>query len=242
MVELTRTEGIPMYVWIREALRGEITQGDLKRGERLPSEHELASKFNVSRMTVRKSIEDLIDEGLLYRRHGVGTFVAFPHLERDHTRLTSFFDKSGGEGIHASASLLTLEVIPARQKVAKALDIAAGELVIHVKTLRFADNLPITIHDAHIPHKLFSRLIDENLEVQNLWSLFEQCGYKVKRAIQRIEAREATKELARLMEIKEGAPILFKERTIYADDGTPVEFTYCYNRGDIYSLTVSIER
>jgi GntR family transcriptional regulator len=242
MVELTRTEGIPMYVWIREALRGEITQGDLKRGERLPSEHELASKFKVSRMTVRKSIEDLIDEGLLYRRHGVGTFVAFPHLERDHTRLTSFFDKSGGEGIHASASLLTLEVIPARQKVAKALDIAAGELVIHVKTLRFADNLPITIHDAHIPHKLFSRLIDENLEVQNLWSLFEQCGYKVKRAIQRIEAREATKELARLMEIKEGAPILFKERTIYADDGTPVEFTYCYNRGDIYSLTVSIER
>jgi GntR family transcriptional regulator len=117
-----------------------------------------------------------------------------------------------------------------------------GEPVIRVKTLRFADNLPITIHDAHIPHKLFSKLLDENLEVQNLWSLFEKCGYKVKRAIQRIEAREATKELAKLMNIKEGAPILYKERTIYADDGTPVEFTYCYNRGDIYSLTVSLER
>jgi len=73
-------------------------------------------------------------------------------------------------------------------------------------------------------------------------ALFEKCGYKVKRAIQRIEARQATRELAHLMDIKEGAPILFKERTVYAEDGTPVEFTYCYNRGDLYSLTVALER
>ena len=242
MVELTRTEGIPMYVWIREALRTEITQGILKRGEQLPSEHALASKFGVSRMTLRQSIAELIDEGLLYRRHGVGTFVALPHLERDHTRLTNFFDLAKGEGIKARADLLVFQVIPAKQKVAKALDIKVGEAVIRVKTLRFANNLPITIHDAHIPHRLFSRLLDENLEVQNLWSLFEQCGYKVKRAIQRIEARQATKELAELMGITEGAPILYKERTVYAEDGTPVEFTYCYNRGDVYTLTVSLER
>lgn len=242
MVELTKIEGIPMYVWIREALREEITGGVLKRGEKLPSEHELASKFGVSRMTVRQSMAELIDEGLLYRRHGVGTFVAFPHLERDHTRLTNFFDRAEGEGINAWATVLALEVIPARQKVAKALDIKVGDLVIRVKTLRFANNLPITIHDAHIPHKQFSSLLNESLEVQNLWSLFEQCGYKVKRAIQHIEARQATKELAKLMGIEEGAPILYKERTVYAENGTPVEFTYCYNRGDIYSLTVSLER
>ena len=214
MVELTKTEGVPMYVWIREALRGEITQGVLKRGEQLPSEHELAARFGVSRMTVRQSIAELIDEGLIYRRHGVGTFVAFQHLERDHTRLTSFFDKAGGEGIDASASLLTLEIIPARMKMAKALGIAVGDLVIRVKTLRYANHVPITVHDAHLPHKLFVSILNENLEVQHLWTLFEKCGYKVKRAIQRIEAREATKELARLMEIREGAPILFKERTV----------------------------
>src|SRR4030067_905607 len=207
MVELTKTEGVPMFVWIREALRGEITQGVLKRGEQLPSEHELAARFGVSRMTVRQSIAELIDEGLIYRRHGVGTFVAFQHLERDHTRLTSFFDKAGGEGIDASASLLTLEIIPARMKMAKALGIAVGDLVIRVKTLRYANHVPITVHDAHLPHKLFVSILDENLEVQHLWTLFEKCGYKVKRAVQRIEARQATKELAPLMEIKEGAPI-----------------------------------
>jgi GntR family transcriptional regulator len=242
MVELIRTEGVPVYVQIRETLRGEITGGILKRGERLPSEHELASKFKVSRMTIRESIEDLVDEGLLYRRHGVGTFVAFPHLQRDHTRLTSFFDKAEDEGINVRVTLLSLEVIPATPKVAKALDLPVGSQVIRVKTLRYANDVPITVHDAHIPHKLFASIVNENLEAQHLWTLFEKCGYKVKRAIQRLEAREASKEIAHLMKIKVGAPVLFKERTVYADDGTPVEFTYCYNRGDIYSLTVALER
>ncbi len=108
MAEFIRTEGVPVYVQIRESLRAEITGGLLKRGEQLPSENELASKYNVSRMTIRESIEDLVDEGLLYRRHGVGTFVAYPHLQRDHTRLTSFFDKAENEGIRVQVTLLNL--------------------------------------------------------------------------------------------------------------------------------------
>jgi GntR family transcriptional regulator len=242
MAELIRSEGIPIYVQIREALRAEITREVLKRGEKLPSENELASQFKVSRMTIRESIEDLVDEGLLYRRHGVGTFVAYPHLQRDHTRLTSFFDKAESDGVHVRATLLNKDVLSAKPKIAQALDIPVGSKVIRVKTLRFVDNVPITVHDAYVPHELFACILNENLEVQHLWTLFEKSGYKVKRAIQRLEAREATKDIAHLMKIKEGAPILFKERTVYADDGTPVEFTYCYNRGDIYSLTVALER
>jgi GntR family transcriptional regulator, N-acetylglucosamine utilization regulator len=242
MAEFVRTEGMPVYVQIRESLRAEILGGILKRGEQLPSENELAIKFKVSRMTIRESIEDLVDEGLLYRRHGVGTFVAYPHLQRDHTRLTSFFDKAEHEGVQVEAQLLKLEVIPAKPRVAEALDIPVGSHVIRVKTLRCANGVPITVHDAYMPHKLFPSLVNENLEVQHLWTLFEKAGYRVKRAIQKLEAREASKDVANLMKIKEGAPILFKERTVYADDGTPVEFTYCYNRGDIYSLTVALER
>jgi DNA-binding GntR family transcriptional regulator len=242
MAEFVRTEGVPVYVQIRESIRAEIMGGMLKRGEQLPSENELAVKFKVSRMTIRESIEDLVDEGLLYRRHGVGTFVAYPHLQRDHTRLTSFFDKAENEGVQIQAKLLKLEVIPAKPRVAEALDIPTGSHVIRVKTLRYANGVPITVHDAHMPHKIFPNLVNENLEVQHLWTLFERAGFRVKRAIQRLEAREASKEVAVLMKIKEGAPVLFKERTVYADDGTPVEFTYCYNRGDIYSLTVALER
>ncbi|HET6845767.1 MAG TPA: GntR family transcriptional regulator, partial [Anaerolineales bacterium] len=234
--------GIPVYVKIRETLRDEITNGLLKRGERLPPEHELATKFSVSRMTIRESLEDLVDEGLLYRRHGVGTFVAFPHLQRDHTRLTSFFDKAEEEGVQVRAELLGLEVMTARAVVARALDLPPGSRVIRIKTLRYANNVPITVHEAYVPQKLFANIVNEDLEHEHLWSLIERCGYKVKRAVQRLEARDADKELAELMKIKEGSPILFKERTVYAADGTPVEFTYCYNRGDAYSLTVALER
>lgn len=242
MAETTRAGGIPVYVKIRETLRDEITNGPLKRGERLPPEHELATKFSVSRMTIRESLEDLVDEGLLYRRHGVGTFVAFPHLQRDHTRLTSFFDKAEEEGVQVRAELLGLEVMTARAVVARALDLPPGSRVIRIKTLRYANNVPITVHEAYVPQKLFANIVNEDLEHEHLWSLIEKCGYKVKRAVQRLEARDADKELAAVMKIREGSPILFKERTVYAADGTPVEFTYCYNRGDAYSLTVALER
>jgi GntR family transcriptional regulator len=242
MVDLSKAEGIPLYVKIREALRQEITDGTLQRGEKILSEDLLAEKYNVSRMTVRQGIADLIDEGYLYRRHGVGTFVAFPHVERDHSRLTNFFEISESKGIHAWARVLSVDVIPAKQRVAKALDLGEGEKVIRIQTLRFTDIGPVTVHDAHVPYKLFAHFIEENLEVQRLWSLFEQCGYKVKRAVQRLEARDAGPELARLLQVDECTPILYKERTVYAEDGTPVEFTYCYNRGDMYSLTVTLER
>src|ERR1700690_76141 len=126
MAEFIRTEGVPVYVQIRESLRAEITGGLLKRGQQLPSENELASKYNVSRMTIRESIEDLVDEGLLYRRHGVGTFVAYPHLQRDHTRLTSFFDKAENDGTQIRATLLNKDVLTAKPKIAQALDLPVG--------------------------------------------------------------------------------------------------------------------
>jgi len=242
---MSSTEGIPRYVKIRESLRDQILSGELERGQKLPSEDELAAQYGVSRMTVRQGISELIDDGLLYRRHGVGTFVSFPHIERDHSRLSNFFDNSNIQGIDAKSTILNIEVVPARAKIAQALVLETGEPVIHIKTLRQADDIIITLHDAYIPQRLFPELINketEILDVQNLWSRFEQYGYPVNRAVQRLEAHLADPKLAELLQIKTGAPILYKERTVYADDGTPVEFTYCFNRGDLYSLTVTLNR
>lgn len=245
MRDLSKTEGIPLYVKIRESIREMIALGELERGNRLPSEDELATQYGVSRMTVRQGISDLIDDGLLYRRHGVGTFVALPHIERDHSRLIDFFENSNVKGINTKSSILNIEVIPVNPKIAKALLLEDDDLVIRIHSLRYADDVPVTMHDAYIPYNLFSDLVAEDirsLEVQHLWSAFEVCGYRVKNAVQKLEARQADHDLAVLMQINVGAAILYKERTVFADDGTPVEFTYCYNRGDMYSLTVSLSR
>jgi GntR family transcriptional regulator len=245
MSEITNTEGIPLYVKIRESLRQQISSGELERGQKLPSEDELATQYGVSRMTVRQGTSDLIDEGLLYRRHGVGTFVTLPHIERDHSRLTNFFENSHMQRIHAKVSILEFEVIHATSKIAQALLLGPDEMAIHIKTLRQVDDVTVTLHDAYIPHLLFSDFVQEELhdfDVQHLWSKFEKNGYPVKRAVQKLEARLADQDLAKVMQIQVGAPILFKERTVYAEDGTPVEYTYCYNRGDMYSLTVVLNR
>lgn len=242
MSALSKTEGTPLYIQIRNSLHDDIVNHILLPGQRLPSEDELAAKFGVSRMTVRQGISDLIDEGLLYRRHGVGTFVAQPHIERDHTHLTNFVEMAKIEGLDLKIHLLTAEVVPAKLKVSRALALNEGDLVIRVKTLRFADQQPITVHDAYAPYKLFPQLLSADLETNHLWDIFESYGYRVKRAVQAIEAREAEGEIAQLLELEEGAPILYKERTVYLDDGTPVDFTYCFNRGDRYRLTVALDR
>ena len=239
---LNKSDGTPLYVQIRKSLSDDIVNQVLVPGQRLPSEDELALRFGVSRMTVRQGISDLIDEGLLYRRHGVGTFVAQPHIERDQTHLTNFVETARKEGIDLKISLLAAEIIPAKLKVARSLSITEGDLVIRVMTLRFTSGLPITVHDAHVPYKLFPQLRQEDLGVNHLWDIFKSYGSQVRRAVQSLEAREADGEIADLLDMEVGAPILYKERTVYLDDGTPVEFTYCFNRGDRYRLTVVLDR
>jgi len=159
MRDLSKTEGIPLYVKIRESIREMIASGELERGNRLPSEDELATQYGVSRMTVRQGISDLIDDGLLYRRHGVGTFVALPHIERDHSRLIDFFENSNVKGINTKSSILNIEVIPVNPKIAKALLLEDDDLVIRIHSLRYADDVPVTMHDAYIPYNLFSDLV-----------------------------------------------------------------------------------
>ena len=242
MHHVSKSDGVALYVQIREDLRNQIATGALKPGQKIPSEDELATQFGVSRMTVRQGIVDLIDEGKLYRRHGKGTFVTQLYIERDHTKLTNFLESAKARGIEVRIELLRREVIPARLKVAEALALQEGEPVIQIITRRFSSGAPVTVHEAHSPHKLFPQLLQEDLEAQHVWDFIESYGCRVKRAVQRLEAREAEGEVARLLEMEEGEPVLYKERTVFADDGTPVEFTYCYNRGDKYSLMVSLSR
>ena len=106
MDSLSNLNGLPQYIRIRESVRQRIQNGELNRGEKLPPEEELAASFGVSRMTLRQSLSDLIDEGLLYRKHGIGTFVAFQHFARDHSHLRNFFESSKADGIAVDEQVL----------------------------------------------------------------------------------------------------------------------------------------
>ncbi len=242
MSMLADADGVALYVRIRETLREEIETGALKPGDKLPSEDELATRFGVSRMTLRNSISELIDEGLIYRRRGVGTFVSRPHIERDHNRLSTFFDSAVSEGFDAEVRVLRQDVVESRPTVARELGLAVGDPVIYIRTLRLADGAPITLHDEFVPHRLCPQLLHEDVRSKMSWQALEHHGHRIKRAVQRIEAISAEGEVAQLLEMEEGEPVLYKRRTVFAADGTPVEFAFCYNRGDRYSVNMTLTR
>jgi DNA-binding GntR family transcriptional regulator len=110
MGSLNKTDGIPLYIKIRQLLHDDIMNKVLLPGQKISSEDELAAKYGVSRMTVRQGISDLLDESILYRKHGVGTFVAQPQVSRDHTRLTNFFETSQVNHVEATMRVLIADI------------------------------------------------------------------------------------------------------------------------------------
>jgi GntR family transcriptional regulator len=193
-------------------------------------------------MTVRRSVADLMDAGLLYRRQGVGTFIAQPHLDRDHTRLSGLAEGGQDGGLRLSVRVLAADVLPAKSKVARSLSLKERELVVRLRTLHLAAGAPIAVHESCAPYALFPQLLQEDLKSQYVWEVLESHGFRVRRAVQRVDAREVHGEIAHLLKLDDGAPILYKERIVYLDDGTPVEFTCCHNRGDMYSITSVLSR
>ena len=242
MTTLNKTEGVALYVQVRETLRDQIKTGILELGQKLPSEDELAAQFGVSRMTVRQGVSDLTDEGLVYRRRGIGTFVAQFHVERDHNKLTDFFETARAEGFEAEIKLLGREVVPAKLMIANELALQENEPVIRIQTLRLANDVPVTIYDEYVPYKLRHELLTEDLQSRTAWQILEQSGLVIRRAVQKIEARVADEQIARLLNVEVDSPILFKNRIIYADDGTPVEVILCHNHGNIYSAKMILMR
>jgi GntR family transcriptional regulator len=239
---LSQIPGVPVYVQIRESLRGKIDGSPVKPGQRIPSEDELAGWYGVSRMTIRRAISELIDEGLLYRTHGVGTFIARPQLIRDHSRLTDFLQDPAIQDLEPQVEILSIEVVPASAKIAQALALPEGEAVICVETLRSLNGVPVTLSCEYTAGKLMPKWEEKDLSSHALWAVHERNGWKVSRAVEQLEARPAPQASADLLQVKVGAPTLYKERTVFAEDGTPIDYQECYSRGDKYTCTVVLRR
>ena len=238
---------LPRYLQIRESLYEQIMAGDYQPGEKLPSEDRLAAEFGVSRMTMRKSLDDLIESGLIYRRHGVGTFVGKTTVQRDHTRLTDFFASCRRNGRVPSVRLLQKEIVSAPPHMAEALNLPPGDPLLRLTTLRSIEGAPVTYHDAYLPVRYFPELPAAEaaalgLERRHTWQLIEEQGYVVANVVERLEAQLADQELADSLDVEQGSPILYGERVLYSDDGIPLKYADCYNRGDSFSLTVVLGR
>ena len=214
-----------LYAQIEHEIRQRIISGDLSVGEKIPTELELCEKHSVSRITVRRAIQNLVDEGILYRLRGRGTFVSAPKREIRKGTKSHFGYHAFSENGPTPCRIIEKCLIEADEKLARKLCIDVREEVQLVKRLMFEDNLPIGIDEVYVPVSVIPDFLDTVHEDVHLYELV---------AI----ARE---DEAKLLSCINGAPLFLLNKTMRSKDGTLVHYSRSLLRGDRASFVFSIQ-
>ena len=235
---------IPYYVQVKEALRQRIQQGEWMRGDQLPVDLELCQMFGVSRTVIRQALNELVNEGLVIRRKGKGTFVAEPKIgESLVQKLTGFYQDMVDRGHAPASQVLKQEATPASPLVAAFLEIAPGTPVIEIERVRFVQDEPIVLVTTYMPQVLCPELLHEDLTHQSLYAYLERRYNLVTvRGHRTLEAVPANEYEANLLQVKRGAPLILLDSVSYLEDGTPLEYYHALHRGDRSKFEVELVR
>ncbi len=229
----------PLYARLKKLVQEAIAAGDLKEGDAVPGERDVAQLLEVSRVTVRKAFSELVAEGVLVQRRGSGTYVSGParRIEQPLSRLTSFTQDMELRGLKTDADWLERSSgLPTPEEALK-LSISPSERVSRFHRLRRADGVPMAIELAVIPEKY---LPNPAAVSGSLYAALDARGVKPVRALQRLHATALTAREAKLLDLPDGSPALFIERISYLADGRIVEFTRSHYRGDSYDFVAEL--
>jgi GntR family transcriptional regulator len=241
-VLIDKNSPLPIYSQIEECIKGQIVNGELKPGDVLPPEREYSEQFDVSRMTIRQAINNLVNEGLIYRKKGSGTYVAEKKFEQPLQGLTSFTEDMKARGLTPSSKLLKFELIPASAKVAATLQIAEYTPVYEIKRIRLADNIPMALETCYISANLIKGLTEEIINQSLYQYIEEKLRLVIGEATQVIESALANDAEVDLLNINKGDSILLIERCTYLKNGTPFEIVRSSYRADRYRFTSQLKR
>jgi GntR family transcriptional regulator len=235
---LQHESSVPLYIQIKEMLEKQIRSGEYAIGARLPSERELAQRYEVSRMTARQALRALAQEGVTYSRVGKGTFVSAPKFNQELQSLTSFSEDMRQRGITASSHVISAETHPAAAEIAKRLRLLPGAEIIVLRRVRLADNWPLALETTHIPHHLCPGLLEKhNFEHDSLYEVLRrEYNWTLVWADQVIETRLPEESECRVLNLDQKTPILKFTRVTYNEHDEPVEFVRSVYRGDQYRL------
>lgn len=233
----------PLYMQIKETLRIRILDGTYRMHEQMPSEAEMMKAFKVSRITVRQALSDLQKEGLIFKLHGKGTFVAKPKAFQNVTRLQGFGEAMTPMGYETFSRVLRVTRRAATKDVAERLQLKNGDEITEIRRLRYLNREPISLDVTYLPVDIGQRVIKEDLATRDIFLILEnEYGCGLGAADLQIEAALADETLARALQIEEGAPVLRIERLTHTAEGRPVDYEHLYYRGDAFQYRLTIER
>jgi len=233
----------PLYVRIQEHIAELILSGKLPPETKIQSERDFSDDLGVSRMTVRKALTELVNEGLLERRHGSGTYVAKPKVTYESQELVDYIKTMQIRNIATASQLLEFDEIVASRRLAETLQIEIGDPIFRIGLLRFANRIPVILERIFFPFESFPDLQEWDLEKSSYIDLLTDV-YKKKLGLfsQTVEAVSATDEIARQLRVDEGSPILMLVKIIHSEeDGKPIVMAHDYLRSDYARIHTNLE-
>jgi DNA-binding GntR family transcriptional regulator len=237
-MDLDRSGPIPLYFQVAQKIESAIMAGDLPAGSRLENEVSLGERLGLSRPTVRRAIQDLVDKGLLVRRRGIGTQVVHGQVTRG-VELTSLYEDLDRSGQKPSTKILDYKVLKADAKIAERLGVEPGSPVLYLRRVRSADNVAVSIMENWLPQD-FTDISENELNEHGLYQILRARGVTIRVAKQRIGARKASQQESATLEIDKNAALLTMDRTAYDNSGRAIEFGHHCYRPDLYSFEVTL--
>ena len=224
---------VPLYIQIAEGLIGKIESGALTPGDRLPPERDLSEQLNVNRMTLRRALRVLEAQGLIDRRHGVGTYITAPKIDRQMDVVFRFTHGMQNRGYTPGALLISVEQIALDTAVARQLAVPPSCPAYRIRRLRTLNQEPVLLENYTIPQTRFPNLDRFDLQERSIYEIMEsEYGIAIVRARQSFEPVIASAFEAELLKVRPGAPLMLEKRLSYDKDELPVEAGQDRYRGD----------
>jgi GntR family transcriptional regulator len=230
-------KGTPAYQRIQKAIRQRIEGGQLKSGDMVASERELARLHKVSLMTARHALAGLEREGIVERRRGSGTFVAPPRIH--FNKLMSYTEQMLARGLAAFSKVITSKIVEDEDEIAGRLSLPSGSKLIKIERVRHTSNEPFAVETCYLPGDRFSGLVREPLTKSSLFSLLErEYGLELAYADEEVDATAADVRIAQLLEVPRSAPVLRIRQVIYSSSSKPVIYVVGFYRSERHSLLI----
>ncbi|WP_432408100.1 GntR family transcriptional regulator [Wukongibacter sp. M2B1] len=242
MSVIRKGDRVPLYYQLMDVIIDEINSGKYKENDKLPSERELCEMYDISRATVRQTIQELEKDGYIYKQHGKGTFVSPERFKQDLLKFYSFTEEMKKLGKVPSSKVIDFEIVEIDEKIAKEMELREGEMVYKFTRLRLADGRPIMLETSYIPYKRFKGITRDDLEQEAMYDIFTKrynaVFSKAEESFQPVSTRE---DEAKLLENQPGSPSMMIERITYEGERV-IEYTIGIARGDRFKYRVILEK
>lgn len=229
----------PLYEQIYDDVLARIVSKEWAAGHRIPTEMELCEIYKVSRITVRKAIDDLVKTGYLVRQRGRGTFVRTEHVENELSKFYSFSETLSKKGMSEKAEILLFEEIVPNENLVEKLGVAQGETAYKITRLRSVDDVPYAVESSYLPASILSGMTAEMVAEKGLYNAMRSLGVTPDRARETFHATSLDGLKSRLLQCDLNAPVMSIDRIAYSGN-TVVEWCKSTVRGDFFSYTIEL--